>query len=196
MLYIGRHVTPARSFVRAGVSLGDVGTCSRRSPQPLSQMDADAKLDAALGRKSGVTLNRTILHLDGAAQSVNYANSTRLPSPVTSFLKAVAPCLTISAALSPKSVASGHEVRGLVRSTEKEQENEQEKIPLLKARGPSRAGIGRVRLCHRLVGRLHWQTQRIPQMSNAEVVSTQISYWCLVAMYDPRNYLSETQASI
>ena len=60
----------------------------------ISQVDADAKLDAALGRKSGVTLNPIILHLDGAAQSVNYANSTRLPSPATSFLKTVAPCLT------------------------------------------------------------------------------------------------------
>ena len=56
----------------------------------ISQMDPDAKLDAE--QKSGVTLNRTILHLDGAAQSVNYANSTRLPSPVASFLKTVAPC--------------------------------------------------------------------------------------------------------
>ena len=39
----------------------------------VAQMDADAKLDAALGRKAGVALDHAILHLDGAPHGVNYA---------------------------------------------------------------------------------------------------------------------------
>jgi len=36
-------------------------------------MDADAELDAALGRKAGVALDHPILHLDGAAHGVDDA---------------------------------------------------------------------------------------------------------------------------
>ena len=36
-------------------------------------MDADAELDAALGRKAGVPLDHAVLHLDRAAYGVNYA---------------------------------------------------------------------------------------------------------------------------
>ena len=36
-------------------------------------MDADAELDAPLGRKAGVALDHTVLHLDGAAHGVDHA---------------------------------------------------------------------------------------------------------------------------
>ena len=36
-------------------------------------MDADAELDAALRRKTGVTLDHAVLHLDGAAYGINDA---------------------------------------------------------------------------------------------------------------------------
>src|SRR5690348_12881124 len=36
-------------------------------------MDADAKLNAALGRKAGIALDHAILHFDGAAHRINYA---------------------------------------------------------------------------------------------------------------------------
>ncbi len=39
----------------------------------IAKMDADAELDAALGRKAGVPLDHAVLHLDGAAHSVDYA---------------------------------------------------------------------------------------------------------------------------
>jgi hypothetical protein len=38
----------------------------------IAQMDADAELDAALGRKPGVTLCHSILHLDGAAHGIDH----------------------------------------------------------------------------------------------------------------------------
>ena len=39
----------------------------------VAEMDADAELDAALGRKAGVALDHAVLHLDGAAHSVDHA---------------------------------------------------------------------------------------------------------------------------
>jgi hypothetical protein len=36
-------------------------------------MNADAKLEATLGREAGVALDHAVLHLDGAAHSVNHA---------------------------------------------------------------------------------------------------------------------------
>ena len=39
----------------------------------VAQMDTDAELNATLGRKAGVTLDHTVLHLDGAAHSVDHA---------------------------------------------------------------------------------------------------------------------------
>ena len=36
-------------------------------------MDADAELDASLGRQAGVALDHSVLHLDGAADSVDHA---------------------------------------------------------------------------------------------------------------------------
>ena len=46
-------------------------------------MDADAKLDAALGRKTSVTFGHAVLHLDRAANGIDHAaDSMMLPSPV------------------------------------------------------------------------------------------------------------------
>ena len=39
----------------------------------VAEMDADAKLDAALGRNAGVPLDHAVLHLDGAAHGVDHA---------------------------------------------------------------------------------------------------------------------------
>ena len=39
----------------------------------IAEMDADAKLDPTLGRKPGVPLDHTVLHLDGATHSIDYA---------------------------------------------------------------------------------------------------------------------------
>ena len=39
----------------------------------IAEMDADAELDAALGRKAGVALDHTVLHLDGAAHGIDHA---------------------------------------------------------------------------------------------------------------------------
>ena len=39
----------------------------------VAEMDADAELDAALGRKAGVALDHTVLHLDGAAHGIDHA---------------------------------------------------------------------------------------------------------------------------
>ena len=39
----------------------------------IAEMDADAELDAALGRKAGVALDHAVLHLDGAAHGVDHA---------------------------------------------------------------------------------------------------------------------------
>ena len=39
----------------------------------IAEMDADAELDAALGRKAGVALDHAVLYLDGAAHSVDNA---------------------------------------------------------------------------------------------------------------------------
>jgi hypothetical protein len=36
-------------------------------------MDADAELDATLGRKPGVALDHPVLHLDGAADRIHHA---------------------------------------------------------------------------------------------------------------------------
>ena len=40
----------------------------------IAEMDADAELDAALGRKSGVALDHPVLHLDGAANGIDNAS--------------------------------------------------------------------------------------------------------------------------
>ena len=49
----------------------------------IAEMDADAELDAALGRKTSVALDHAVLHLDGAAHGIDHAaNSMMLPSPV------------------------------------------------------------------------------------------------------------------
>ena len=40
----------------------------------IAQMDADAELDAALGRKPGVALDHAVLHLDGAAYGIDHAS--------------------------------------------------------------------------------------------------------------------------
>jgi hypothetical protein len=37
-------------------------------------MDANAKLDAALGRQSSIALDHAGLHLDGAARCINHAS--------------------------------------------------------------------------------------------------------------------------
>ena len=39
----------------------------------VAEMNADAELDAALGRKAGVALDHAVLHLDGAAHGVDHA---------------------------------------------------------------------------------------------------------------------------
>ena len=39
----------------------------------IAEMDADAELDAALGRKAGVALDHAVLHFDGAAHGVDHA---------------------------------------------------------------------------------------------------------------------------
>ena len=39
----------------------------------VAQMNADAELDAALGRQAGVALDHAVLHLDGAAHGVDHA---------------------------------------------------------------------------------------------------------------------------
>ena len=39
----------------------------------IAQMNADAELDAALGRQAGVALDHAVLHLDGAAHGVDHA---------------------------------------------------------------------------------------------------------------------------
>ena len=39
----------------------------------IAQMNADAELDAALGRQAGVALGHAVLHLDGAAHGVDHA---------------------------------------------------------------------------------------------------------------------------
>ena len=49
----------------------------------VAKMNADAKLDAALGRQSGVALDHAVLHLDRKrTASTTLRNSMRLPSPV------------------------------------------------------------------------------------------------------------------
>ena len=46
-------------------------------------MDANAKLDATLGRKASIALDHAVLHFDGAATaSTTLRNSTIAPSPV------------------------------------------------------------------------------------------------------------------
>ena len=39
----------------------------------IAEMDADAELDAALGRKAGVALDHTVLHFDGTAHGIDHA---------------------------------------------------------------------------------------------------------------------------
>ena len=39
----------------------------------VAEMDADAELDAALGRHAGVAFGQAVLHLDGAAHGVDHA---------------------------------------------------------------------------------------------------------------------------
>jgi hypothetical protein len=39
----------------------------------ISEVDADAKLDAAFGRQTGIALDHAILHLDGAADRIHHA---------------------------------------------------------------------------------------------------------------------------
>ena len=40
----------------------------------IAEVDADAELDAALGRKAGVALDHAVLHLDGAAHGIDDAS--------------------------------------------------------------------------------------------------------------------------
>ena len=40
----------------------------------IAEMDADAELDAALGRKASIALDHAVLHLDGAANGINDAS--------------------------------------------------------------------------------------------------------------------------
>jgi hypothetical protein len=49
----------------------------------IADMDADPKLDPALGRQAGVGLDYTVLHLDGTANGMTtLLNSMRTPSSV------------------------------------------------------------------------------------------------------------------
>ncbi len=46
-------------------------------------MDADAELDATLGRKASIALDHAVLHLDGAAHGIDHAAElNEAPSPV------------------------------------------------------------------------------------------------------------------
>jgi hypothetical protein len=40
----------------------------------IAEVDADAKLNAALGRKTGIAFDHSVLHLDGAANGVDDAS--------------------------------------------------------------------------------------------------------------------------
>ena len=39
----------------------------------IAEVDADAELDAALGRKASIALDHAVLHLDGAAHGIDHA---------------------------------------------------------------------------------------------------------------------------
>ena len=56
---------------------GDIDTVAHQIAVALldhiAEMDADAELDAALGRKAGVALDHAVLHLDGAAHGIDHA---------------------------------------------------------------------------------------------------------------------------
>ena len=58
-------------------SRGDVDAIAHQVAVALldnvAQMDADAKLDAALGRQAGVALNHAVLHFDAAAHGIDDA---------------------------------------------------------------------------------------------------------------------------
>ena len=58
-------------------SRGDVDAVAHQVAVALldhvAQMDADAKLDAALRRKASVALDHAVLHLDGAAHGIDHA---------------------------------------------------------------------------------------------------------------------------
>ena len=58
-------------------SRGDIDTVAHQIAVGLldhiAEMDSDAELDAALGRKAGVALDHTVLHLNGAAHRVDDA---------------------------------------------------------------------------------------------------------------------------
>jgi hypothetical protein len=58
-------------------SRGNIDAVAHQVPVVLlnhiAEMDADAKLDATLGRKTGVALHHAVLHLDSASHSINYA---------------------------------------------------------------------------------------------------------------------------
>ena len=59
-------------------SRGDVDAVAHQVAVALlnyvAEMDADAELDAALGRKAGVPLDHAVLHLDGAANGIDHAS--------------------------------------------------------------------------------------------------------------------------
>ena len=57
----------------------------------IAEMDADAELDAALGRKAGVALDHAVLHLDGAAHGVDHTAELN-KTPVAGALYHVPVC--------------------------------------------------------------------------------------------------------
>ena len=75
--YASLGQTDGAGLGNAFQSRGDIDAIAHQIAVALldhvAEMDADAELDAALGRKAGVALDHTVLHLDGAAHGVDYA---------------------------------------------------------------------------------------------------------------------------
>ena len=69
--------TDAAGLGDAFQSRGDIDAVAHQIAVALlddvAQMDADAKLDAALGRQAGIALDHAVLHFDGAAHRVDDA---------------------------------------------------------------------------------------------------------------------------
>ena len=67
----------AARFANAFEARGDIDAVAHQIAVALlydvAQMDADAELDAALGRQAGIALDHAVLHLDGAAHRVDNA---------------------------------------------------------------------------------------------------------------------------
>jgi hypothetical protein len=79
--------TDGAGFGDAFQSRGDIDAVAHQIAVALldhiANMNADAELDAALGRKAGVALDHAVLHLDGAAHGVDHAAElNEAPSPV------------------------------------------------------------------------------------------------------------------